>query len=200
MSIDEPSTTDDPGASPAQTGAGEELRPATRGGRNRLSRIHIAVAASVVVAVASTIGAVHYYLRDAESHELDRSREAARRAACEYGTALATYKADDIDAYFGTVLARATGDWKKNFDSTSKDLREVLIQGKVESKAGEVRCAIESGTAHSATAVVIIDQTISSLGTQGQPRRGQLSITLSLEESGDRWLVNKVSSPLLAGA
>ncbi|MEV0464784.1 hypothetical protein AB0I30_27875 [Nocardia tengchongensis] len=47
---------------------------------------------------------------------------------------------------------------------------------------------------------MVIDQTISSLGTQGRPRRGQLSITLSLEESGDRWLVNKVSSPLLAGA
>ncbi|AHH16315.1 hypothetical protein NONO_c15140 [Nocardia nova SH22a] len=151
----------------------------------------------VTTALAGTAAAVVFGMKYHRADARDDAREAARRAACAYGPILATYDSKSIDAYFTAVLDRATGAWKQEFDSTSKDLRDVLTQGQVVSKAGTVRCAIESSGADSAEGILVIDQSISSVGTQGQPRHGQLAITLSLQRDGNRWLVSKVDSPAL---
>ena len=124
------------------------------------------------------------------------AREQARDTACKYGPVLATYDSKHLDTYFRAVLAGATGDWHKQFDSTSKDLRDVLVKGEVTTTVSDVQCAIVSGDATSAQAIVVVGQSISSLGTQGKPEPGQLSISMRLQKDGDRWLVNKVDSPL----
>ncbi|WP_246023335.1 ABC transporter permease [Nocardia yunnanensis] len=85
---------------------------------------------------------------------------------------------------------------RKQFDSTSKDLRDVLTQGQVVSKATDVQCAVRNAGADSAEAIVVIGQTITSLGTQGKPAPGQLSMVMRLQRAGGRWLVDKVNSPL----
>lgn len=154
-------------------------------------------AATALVAVAATAAGAYFGTKYTHLHERDEARESARQAACAYGPVLANYDAKSLDTYFSAVLARATGDWHQEFDSTSKDLREVLTQGQVVSKADSVSCAVESGDDTTARALLIIDQSISSVGTQGQPRSGRLAITLSLRKLGDRWLVNKVDSPAI---
>ncbi|WP_278265858.1 hypothetical protein [Nocardia sp. AG03] len=135
-----------------------------------------------------------------DNHHL-RSREdartAAQQAACAYAPTLARYDAKDLDTYFAAVLAGATGEWKSEFDATSKDLRDVLVQGQVVSTVGTVECALTSADESSAEAVAVIHQTITSLGTQGAPTPGQLAVTMSLRKDADRWLISKVGSPLL---
>ncbi|UFS93893.1 hypothetical protein [Nocardia huaxiensis] len=152
--------------------------------------------AAAAIVGASVASSVYFFLQNERSTELIDAREAARSAACNYAPLLATYDAKNLDAYFTAVLDGATGDWRTQFDSTSKDLREVLTQGQVVSKATDVQCGIRTSDESSAEAIVVIGQTITSLGTQNKPSPGQLSMVMRLEKQGDRWLVNKVNSPM----
>ncbi|BAW07613.1 hypothetical protein [Nocardia seriolae] len=153
----------------------------------------VAAAAALLASIGSSIV---FYQHDSRDRQLLAAQEQAQAAACKYAPVLATYDAKNLDAYFTAVLDGATGEWRKQFDSTSKDLRDVLSQGQVVSKATDVQCAVRNTDANSAEAIVVIGQTITSLGTQGKPAPGQLSMVMRLERSGDRWLVNKVNSPL----
>ncbi|UAK31780.1 hypothetical protein K8O92_29185 [Nocardia asteroides] len=171
-------------------------RPRLRGrlgGPRATLAVRAATAAALVLAVAA---AAFWFVQNKNNEDLLEAQDQARTAACRYAPVLANYDAKDLDAYFAAVLDGATGDWKKQFDSTSRELREVLTQGEVVSKTNDVQCAIRTADESSAEAIVVIGQSITSLGTQGKPAPGQLSMVLRLEKSGDRWLVNKVNSPL----
>lgn len=153
-------------------------------------------AVAVLLLAAATATAVFYYVQYNRSESLAAARESARQAACAYGPVLANYDAENLDPYFTSVLAGATGDWKREFADTSKEMREALTQAQVVAKAGDVQCAVKSGDENSAEAVVVIVQTITGLGTQGKPMVGQLSMVLRMERDGDKWLVNKANPPL----
>ncbi|WP_174553628.1 hypothetical protein [Nocardia arizonensis] len=166
-----------------------KLRPGPKG----------AVALRVAVALllgASLATSVYYFLQDRSADSRMRAQEQARAAACAYAPVLANYDAKNLDPYFAAVLAGATGDWKKQFDDTSRELKEVLSQGEVVSKADDVQCAIKSADENSAEAIVVIGQTITSVGTQGKPAPGQLSMVMRMAKVDGKWLVNKVNSPL----
>ncbi|MGK8524347.1 hypothetical protein ACRS6B_23590 [Nocardia asteroides] len=162
-------------------------------GRPAILAMRGATAAALVAAVAA---AAFWFVQNKHNEDLLEAQEQARTAACRYAPVLANYDAKNLDTYFAAVLDGATGDWKKQFDSTSRELREVLSQGEVVSKANDVQCAIRTADESAAEAIVVIGQSITSLGTHGKPAPGQLSMVLRLEKSGDRWLVNKVNSPL----
>ncbi|MEV5839521.1 hypothetical protein [Nocardia sp. NPDC052112] len=152
-----------------------------------------ATASLLVAALAST---VFFYLQNKDNKAIVTAHEDARLAACRYAPVLADYDAKNLDKYFAAVLDGATGDWKRQFDSTSTELRDVLTQGEVVSKVNDVQCAIKSGDTTSAEAIVVIGQTITSMGTQGKPAPGQLSMVMRLAKVDGRWLVDKVNSPL----
>ncbi|RDI45263.1 hypothetical protein [Nocardia mexicana] len=184
----DPDSTGDPGETANE--------PAAQPMRRRLRIVAPTVAG--VIGIAGAAAGTYFYVQHEHVRDLENARAAAQRAACEYGPVIANYDAGDLDSYFAGVLRGATGDWRKEFDATSKDLREVLRQGQVVSKVSTVQCAIEKADAHTARAVVVIGQTITSVGTGNQPRPGQLSITVSLEQNASGvWLVNKVDSPVL---
>ncbi|WP_433672974.1 hypothetical protein ACQP06_16320 [Nocardia sp. CA-136227] len=199
VDIPEPKTTatEADTAAPKSTGHTWKSRLRTTSLPTLGPRGRIAACAAVVLALAASIGSsIVLYQHDAENKDLLAAQEQARAAACAYAPILATYDAKSLDAYFTGVLDGATGDWRKQFDATSKDLRDVLTQGQVVSKATDVQCAVRNVDRDSAEAIVVIGQTITSLGTQGKPAPGQLSMVMRLQRSGDRWLVNKVNSPL----
>ncbi|MGV9822570.1 hypothetical protein [Nocardia xishanensis] len=175
----------------------EESEPKDPAPRPASRRYMIAAVGGAALGVLGLAAAGYFAVRSEHADVRDEARTAAQRAACAYGPTMASYDAQHLDAYFASVLDGATGDWKQEFDATSKDLREVLEQGRVVSKADSVQCAIEKSDENTATAVLVIGQTITSAGTGDRPRPGQLAITLSLRKIGDAWLVDKVSSPLL---
>ncbi|MFI9401535.1 hypothetical protein [Nocardia sp. NPDC052316] len=173
----------------SRAGRFERFRP------GRVGKLALGVAAAVLLCAAVTSSVVFYVQNNGNKATLAANAD-ARAAACAYAPILADYDAKKLDAYFAAVLDGATGDWKKQFDSTSQELREVLTQGEVVSKVNDVQCAIKTGDEHSAEAIVVIGQTITSMGTQGKPAPGQLSMVMRLEKVDGRWLVNKVNSPL----
>lgn len=161
----------------------------------RSGRLVLEVTAAVLLC-AAVASSVVFFVQNRGNKAVLEANAAARAAACAYAPVLADYDAKQLDPYFAAVLAGATGDWKKQFDSTSKELREVLTQGEVVSKVNDVQCAIKTGDQNSAEAIVVIGQTITSMGTQGKPAPGQLSMVMRLEKVDGHWLVNKVNSPL----
>ncbi|WP_051020811.1 hypothetical protein [Nocardia araoensis] len=186
----------DANVNPAASGtAGDRLRRLRRLPIRRPGPIVLRSAAVILVGVSVAM-AGYWYVQNNHSENLLAAQEDARAAACRYAPILANYDSKNLDAYFAAVSDGATGDWKKQFESTSTELRSVLGEGQVTSATRDVQCAIRAGDEHSAEAIVVIGQTITSLGTKGKPAPGQLSMVMRLEKVGDRWLVNKVNSPL----
>ncbi|WP_280427371.1 hypothetical protein [Nocardia brasiliensis] len=161
----------------------------------RSGRLALEVTAAVLLC-AAVVSSVVFFVQNRGNKAVLEANADARAAACAYAPVLADYDAKQLDPYFAAVLAGATGDWKKQFDSTSRELREVLTQGEVVSKVNDVQCAIKTGDQNSAEAIVVIGQTITSMGTQGKPAPGQLSMVMRLEKVDGHWLVNNVNSPL----
>ncbi|MFC9471781.1 hypothetical protein ACFTS5_06265 [Nocardia sp. NPDC056952] len=164
----------------------------------RLPLRRITIPAAVVITIIAVVTASLLAVDNHRIRSREQARDAAHQAACAYAPTLARYDAKDLDTYFAAVLAGATGEWKTEFDATSRDLRDVLTQGQVVSTVGNVSCAIESADETTARAVAVINQTITSLGTKGAPAPGQLSVSMSLRKDADRWLVSEVSTPSLS--
>ncbi|MEV6657544.1 hypothetical protein [Nocardia fluminea] len=152
--------------------------------------------ATAIVLGASVATSVFLFVENKNSTDLLDAQQQAREAACHYAPALADYDSKSLDTYFKAVLDGATGDWKKQFESTSTELRDALTQGEVVSKVTDTQCALRSGDENSAEAIVVIGTTIASLGTEHKPKPSQLSMVFNLRNDDGRWLVEKVNSPL----
>ncbi|MCP2290524.1 Mce-associated membrane protein [Nocardia amikacinitolerans] len=190
-------------ASPVIASADAKTSAAKSSWRDRLripggTKGVVAARAAVAVLLGGTIASTGYFfVQNKDNEALLAAHDEARAAACAYAPVLANYDAKNLDAYFSAVLDGATGDWKKQFDDTSRELKEVLSQGEVVSKTNDVQCAVKSGDETSAEAIVVIGQTITSVGTQGKPAPGQLSMVMRMAKVDGKWLVNKVNSPLV---
>ncbi|MGW5386211.1 hypothetical protein [Nocardia sp. NPDC003963] len=166
--------------------------PWTRGARPLI----IALVAATVLLLGAVGVAGYLYVQEADKSATLAAYEEARQAACRYAPVLADYDAQNLDPYFAAVAAGATGDWKKEFETTTAELREALVAGQVVSTAGDIQCAVKSADESSAEAVVVIGQTISSLGTQGRPAPGQLSMVMRMQKIDGNWLVDQMITPL----
>ncbi|WP_280421255.1 hypothetical protein [Nocardia carnea] len=155
---------------------------------------------ALTVAVLLLIGAVgtagYLYVQERDKAEVLAAYDEVRQAACRYAPVLANYDAKNLEPYFSAVLAGATGDWKQEFETTTTELREALVAGEVVSTAGDIQCAVKTADATSAEVVVVIGQTVTSLGTQGQPAPGQLAMVMRMQKTDGRWLVDQMTSPL----
>jgi Mce-associated membrane protein len=171
-----------PSAQPAGTGRGRWIE---RG-----------VAAVVVVAALVVAGLSLWKYTDNRS--LADARQDAQNAACAYAPKLFTYDSKNIQQYFDSVLAGATGDFKKDFadTTTNSDLRNAVTQGDVVSKAGQTQCALESGDKSHAEVIAVVGKSVSSVGTKGQAIQGQQTVVLSLRKTDGHWLVDKLTMPL----
>lgn len=187
-----PDTAAEPVAEP-QDSAAPAARPRP-GTLNRGLLVGLAVAVALLIGAVGVAG--YLFVQERNKAETLAAHDEARQAACSYAPVLAAYDAKNLDPYFAAVLAGATGDWKKEFETTTSELREALVAGQVVSTAGDIECAVKSADATSAEVVVVIGQTISSLGTQGQPAPGQLSMVMRMEKTDGRWLVNQMITPL----
>ncbi|MFC4372852.1 hypothetical protein ACFO5K_01960 [Nocardia halotolerans] len=195
------STEDNDSSTTESDAPAVEAAAQTTTGRTRWTASRKALAlrgATALVVGASVATSVVLFLENKENQDLLAAQQHAREAACSYAPVLAEYDSRSLDTYFTAVLDGATGDWKKQFESTSTELRDALIQGEVTSKATDTQCALRTGDESSAEAIVVIGTTISSLGTEHKAKPGQLSMVMNLRNDGGRWLVEQVNSPLAA--
>ncbi|MBF6352751.1 hypothetical protein IU448_27630 [Nocardia flavorosea] len=177
------------GSAGAPEQAGSGVRPRVLSG---------ALAMAVLLLIGAIGVAGYLYVQERDKAELLAAYDEVQRAACRYAPVLANYDAKNLEPYFSAVLDGATGDWKKEFETTTGELREALVAGEVVSTAGDIQCAVKTADTTSAQVVVVIGQTITSLGTQGRPAPGQLAMVMRMQKTDGRWLVDQMTSPLTA--
>ncbi|MET9489789.1 hypothetical protein [Nocardia sp. NPDC006630] len=150
----------------------------------------------LAILVPSALAALAFSREHSSRDTLD-AQSSARDAACAYAKALTNYDAQSIDTYVATVLAGATGDFKTEFGKTSNELKDVIVQAKIQSQNRDARCGVETVSDTHADVVVAMSVSISSLGTQGKPVPSQISLVASLDKVDGHWLVSKLDAPAL---
>ncbi|MGY0502381.1 hypothetical protein ACWZHB_28150 [Nocardia sp. FBN12] len=157
----------------------------------------IAAGVAGVVAVGAITAGVVFFLQNSDKAEkLDAIAESTK-AACDYGAILANYDySKDLDGYIASMKAGATGDYLKEFSDASEALKGAMVQAQVKSTGEDVQCAYMSGSTDDVKAMVTMTQYRTNF-TQTEPDRMMFAIEMSLERSGDKWLVSKLDSPLL---
>lgn len=160
-------------------------------------RLRIGAVLGALLVVTSIASAVFFYLRFETKRDILAAQESAREAACAYAPALANYDFTNLDPYFESVLDGATGDWKTQFAGNSTELRNVLVRGQVKSRVDDVQCAIESGNGDRADTIVVIGQSITSVGTEGKPQPSQITMVITVDNVDGRWMVSTLDSPQL---
>ena len=181
-------------ASDTSNAAATTASPTASGARSKLS-LRIGAGLGALLLVASIVAAVIFYVQYNAKRDLLAAQESSRAAACAYAPALANYDFNNLDPYFKSVVDGATGDWKKQFEGKSNDLRTVLVQGQVKSQVKDVQCALKSGDNDHAEVILIIGQSITSVDAGGQPQPGQLTMALTLDKTDERWLISRLSAP-----
>lgn len=172
-----------------------EVPPKAEGRSNSLTLILAVVAG--IVAIAAIATSIVFYLKYQDKNDILEAQAAARDTMCEYAKTVTSYNYNDLDKFFQSVLDGATGEWKTEFETNSKALRDPLVQGQVQSSGDEVQCGVQSGDTENAVVVAAIGQTVTSLGTQNKPQKGQISVVATMENVDGKWLVSKMDAPLL---
>ncbi|MGQ4597892.1 hypothetical protein [Nocardia sp. R6R-6] len=153
-----------------------------------------------VFAVGAITAVVVFFLQGADrGDKLDAIRDSTS-AACQFGKEVSVYDySKNLDDYFTTVKAGSTGEFLKEFDDATKALEDAMVQARVKSWADDVQCGYQSGDKTSAKVLVTLTQYRTNF-TQANPERQFVVVIAQLQKSGDKWLVEKLDSPMLKGA
>ena len=152
--------------------------------RGRRRGVIAAVVAGVmVVALAVTTGfTASWYVNDRSREHLDAQYiDTARQGVLN----VISVSADRADRDVDRILASATGDFRADFASRSKDFVEVVKQMKVTSRGTVNSVGIESSDDHEATLLVSATSLVTNgAGAQEDPRVWRLRVKLQHDDDG----------------
>ncbi|MBF6164556.1 hypothetical protein IU486_07185 [Streptomyces gardneri] len=153
-----------------------------------------------VLAVAAITAVVVFFMQGKDrGDKLDAIRDSTN-AACTFGKDVSVYDySKNLDDYFTKVKAGSTGEFLKEFDDATKALKDAMTQAQVKSWVDDVQCGYQSGDTTSAKVLVTLTQFRTNF-TQTNPERQFVVVIAQLQKSGDKWLVEKLDSPMLKGA
>lgn len=160
----------------------------------------IAAFVAGVLAVAAITAVVVFFLQGKDRGEkLDAIRDSTA-AGCSFGKDVSIYDyTKNLDDYFTKVKSGASGEFLKEFDDATKALKDAMVQAQVKSWVDDVQCGYQSGDKTEAKVLVTLTQYRTNF-TQTTPERQFVVVIAQLTKSGDKWLVEKLDSPMLKGA
>ncbi|MFI9405541.1 hypothetical protein [Nocardia sp. NPDC052316] len=185
----------------AAASAGDAGATASSAGAKRSASLPlIAAFAAGVLAVAAITAVVVFFLQGKDRGEkLDAIRDSTQ-AACTFGKDVSVYDyTKNLDDYFTKVKSGASGEFLKEFDDATKALKDAMVQAQVKSWVDDVQCGYQSGDKTEAKVLVTLTQYRTNF-TQSNPERQFVVVIAQLTKSGDKWLVEKLDSPMLKGA
>lgn len=142
-----------------------------------------AAAIACLVLVALTVPRLS--AADAREQRRTEVLQAARQAAVNFTTL--DYR--HLDRDLGRVLDGATGDFRSQFESGTKDLSALVTENKAVSQGEVLEAGVVSDDADSARVLVVADSTVTNAADQ-QPQKRHYRLQLDLVRDGDRWLVS----------
>ena len=151
---------------------------------------------ALLLACACVVGGVLSYFayqdRADEKAEQQRYGEAIR-AATEEAEAFINIDYRDPDATFEAVAAGATGEFKAQYKSVSKDLIELLTSAKSVMTGEVVKAAVSDIDSDSARVLVATQGTVTNVGVEGGKEQARsFRLALELVRSDGEWLTNNL--------
>ena len=134
-----------------------------------------------------------------------RSTRTAQRAAAEqerYGDVLAAAR-KEIEAFVNidyteaqesidAVAAGATGDFAKQYDTSTKDVVKILTQAKSVMKGEVLWAGVVDADSDSASVIVATSGTVANTSTGNKPVARQFRIKVDLVREDDAWKTSNV--------
>ncbi|MFI6042034.1 hypothetical protein ACIA8C_10390 [Nocardia sp. NPDC051321] len=187
----------DEAAPKTDLGKGAGSSPATKGRPTSVPLIAAFVAG--VLAVAAITAVVVFFLQGKDrGDKLDAIRDSTQ-AGCAFAKDVSDYDyTKNLDDYFTKVKSGASGEFLKEFDDATKALQDAMVKAQVKSWTDDVQCGYQSGDKTEAKVLVTLTQYRTNF-TQTTPERQYVVFVAQLTKSGDKWLVEKLDSPMLKG-
>jgi Mce-associated membrane protein len=167
---------------------------------------HRRVLVAVIALLALLVGWLGYRLWNTHSsaqadkrhyeqlNAVDGRNQAALSAARQAAVTLLTYDYRHLDQDFAAVLNGSTGGFKKDFASRQSTAKSLFVQGKAIAGGQVLDAAVVSSTPTSATALVVIDQSVKNVSVpNGTVKHYRMQLKLS--KVGSAWLVSDVEFP-----
>ena len=121
--------------------------------------------------------------------QVDNARGAAVQAAKQSALNLTSIDNEDFSADVQRVLDGATGSFKTDFESRSKQLAQVLAQNQVSSEGKVIDAGLVRFDDRNATALVVVDSNVKNVAVP-EGRVNTYRMRLTLERQGDQWLTS----------
>jgi Mce-associated membrane protein len=152
-------------------------------------------AVALLLACATVFGAVlvrqEHQDRERAAAERERSGDvlaAARKEIEAFVNIDYTQAQDSIDA----VAAGATGDFAKQYDTSTKDVVKILTKAKSVMKGEVLWAGIVDSDDDSASVIVATSGTVANTSTGNKPVARQFRIKVDLVRKGDAWKTSNV--------
>ena len=147
------------------------------------------LAVLAVVSVAAVALSATTLTRLSDTSERDKRRTAVLGAARQQAVNFTTLDYQHLDRDLGRVLRGATGDFRKQFRSGTKDLSTLVTQNKAVSRGEVLDAGLVSSDDDSARVLVVADSTVTN-AADPKPQKRHYRMQLDLVRHGDRWLVS----------
>ncbi|MFI9507477.1 hypothetical protein [Nocardia sp. NPDC052566] len=186
-----------PAAEKKQAKQAKPARPsgAAQGTGNTTPPLIAAFVAGVLLVGAITAVVLFFLQAKNRGDELS-ARDDALAAGCKFGRDVSLYDySKDLDAYFDRVKGDSTGEFLSQFSDASKALKDGMTKAQVKSWSDDLLCGYQSGDKDSAKVLVTMTQFRTNFA-QPVPDRGYFVVVATMKRDGDKWLVEKLDSPL----
>ena len=154
-------------------------------GRGRLALL----AVLAVIAVAAVAVLVTATSRVSAASSRDERRTAILSAARQQAVNFTTLDYRHLDRDLGRVLHGATGDFRTQFGSGTKDLTTLVTQNKAVSRGEVLDAGLVTDDPDSARVLVVADSTVTN-AAQPKPAKRHYRMQLDMVRKGGRWLVS----------
>ena len=150
-----------------------------------------ALAAIVLAAVLGLL--VWTGLRWYDANQLAGAHQAALAAAKQTTVDFVTISASSVDSDLQRIADGATGDFKDEFTRGMPQVRQAVVENKVESTGQVLRAGLVSGDLDSAVVLVAIDASVKTAGApDGRLSHYRIQVDVALDPDSGRWLVARL--------
>jgi Mce-associated membrane protein len=152
-------------------------------------KVRITAAVLVLLALATGFAAYKWH----QASQTERAHAAALAAARQFAVDFVSINAATVDRDLSRVQLGATGEFGDEYRSGMPQVRQAVLDNKVESGGTVLRAALVNGDGDSATVLVAVDATVRNVKTpDGRVAHYRIQLDLVLEEGSDRWRVSKL--------
>ncbi|MBM0238614.1 hypothetical protein JNW88_18275 [Micromonospora sp. ATA32] len=202
VTTDPEATADDEVATTARDAAGGDGEPEPDGGgepatatapaRSRKRRpllVGVLVAVLAAALAAAAVSSHRWYVDRAT----DQARQAAVAAARQTTVNFVSVSAASVDRDLQRISAGATGEFKEQFTRGQSQVRQAVVENKVESHGSVLRAGLVSGDRRSAVVLVAVDATVKNVkAPEGRPSHYRIQVDMVRDKDTGEWLVSRL--------